>query len=480
MVVGELTQEREVVIIGGGPGGYHAAIRAAQLGKQVTLIEKNLLGGVCLNEGCIPSKVFTHAAGQLKNIPSLKNIGIDIPETSFNILGLQQHKQQTINQLRKGIEALCKSNSVELIKGDAMFISSNKIGVENGHQYDTYTFEQAIIATGSKRLPVIENFPSADRIVVGTDIYSLEEIPTELVVYGSDRTALEVAFTFSSFGSKVVLMMEEGVTDFAFDSSINRELTRLLKKSKVKIYPSTTIIETLSSSSSTHIVFNTNGKGDELYCSHLYVSTFEKPNLDNLGIDRAGIRLDQNSVYIETNNQCQTNVHNIFAIGDVTKGESLAVKAIKQGKVAAETIAGHASEFDLTLLPNVVHTTPPIATVGYTEEEAKKNGFNIKTSQFPLASNGYATITNQKDGFVKVVSEEDTDLLLGVHMIGTGAVELISTGVLSLEMVGREEDLSFPLYPHPSFNESILESIEDLTGTAIHKPPSKKREKINA
>ena len=480
MVVGELTQEREVVIIGGGPGGYHAAIRAAQLGKQVTLIEKNLLGGVCLNEGCIPSKVFTHAAGQLKSLPSLKSLGIDISEHSFNILGLQQHKQQTMNQLRKGVEALCKSNSVEILKGDAMFLSSNKIGVENGHQYDTYTFEQAIIATGSKRLPVLENLPSSERIVAGTDVYLLEEIPTELVVYGSDRTALEIAFTFSSFGSKVVLMMEEGVTDFPFDSSINRELTRLLKKNKVKVYPSTSIIETIPGSSSTHIVFNTNGKGDTLYCSHLYVSTFQSPNLDSLGIDRAGIQLDENGVYIETNNQCQTNVNNIYAIGDVTKGDALAVKAIKQGKVAAETISGNSSEFDLTFLPNVVHTTPPIATVGYTEEEAKKHGYKIKTSQFPLASNGYATITNQKDGFVKVVSEEDTDLILGVHMIGSGAVELISTGVLSLEMVGREEDLSFPLYPHPSFNESILESIEDLSGLAIHKPSSKKKEKINA
>ncbi|WP_096154438.1 MULTISPECIES: dihydrolipoyl dehydrogenase [Bacillus] len=480
MVVGELTQEREVVIIGGGPGGYHAAIRAAQLGKQVTIIEKNLLGGVCLNEGCIPSKVFTHAAGQLKSIPSLKNLGIDIPEPSFNILGLQQHKQQTMNQLRKGIEALCKSNSVEIIKGDAMFLASNKIGVENGHQYDTYKFEQAIIATGSKRLPKIENLLTSNRIVVGTDIYLLEEIPTELIVYGSDRTALEIAFTFSSFGSKVVLLMEEGKSDFSFDSSINRELTRLLKKNKVKVYPSTTIIEAQPGSSSTHIVFNTNGKGEELFCSHLYVSTVAKPNLDDLGIERAGILLDENGLYIETNKQCQTNVNDIYAIGDVTKGEALAVKAIKQGKVAAETIAGKSSEVDLTFLPNVVHSVPPIATVGFTEEEAINKGYNVKTSQFPLASNGYATITNQKEGFVKIVSEEDTDLLLGVHMIGTGSVELISAGVLSLEMVGREEDLAFPLYPHPSFNESMLESIEDLTGMAIHKPPSKQREKVNA
>lgn len=474
MVVGELTEEREVIIIGGGPGGYNAAIRAAQFGLQVTLIEKEQLGGICLNKGCIPSKIHTHAAKQLYSLNKTRDLGIECSNVNFNLNTLQTYKQHTITQLRKGIESLCKANKIEILYGQATFLSPNKIGLEKGHNYNTYSFNNAIIATGAKRYPII-NLDDYDALT-STSIFNLNELPSHLVIYGSDYISLEVATSFRTFGCEVTILLEEGKEHFDFDGSINRELNRILKKNKIKIYKSVSINSIKKADNNTSISFSSNGKEQMLQCSHFYSETTVKPELNLLGLDRANISVTE-SGYIKVDKAGRTIQEHIFAIGDVTEGPPLAIKAIKQGKVAAETIANNNLEIDLNFLPTVLHTVPPIAFAGLSEEKALLEGYEIKTSTFPLASNGYATITGEKDGFVKVISEEGTDLLLGVQMIGNGALELISTGVNTLEMVGREEDLLFPHYPHPSINEAFLEAVEGLTKKAIHLPPVKNKAK---
>lgn len=472
MVVGELIQEKELIIIGGGPGGYTAAIRAAQLGQTVTLIEKDQMGGVCLNKGCIPSKVYTHAAEELDSFTHLNDLGIETQKPGIQLQTLQEYKNKITDQLKKGVEALCKANKIEVIKGEATFLSKDRIGVEAGHDFQTFRFKKAILAAGGK--PVApKGMTISDRTFLSYDIFSLAEVPTHLIIQGADLIDLELATTFQSFGSKVTVVLEDG-EDFPFDPAITKELKRLFKKKKIKLEIDCTDVQTTSSDSGVTVTFkNTKGEETTIEGSHFYTTGTIAVDAAALGIDRLKMEMTEDG-FVKTDNELKTSIANIFAIGDLTAGPTRAVKAIKQAKVVAELIAGIASEADFTLSPTIAHTLPPIASVGLTETEAQEQNYSFKTSQFPLASNGYASILGKKDGFVKVIAEEDSDLILGIHMIGAGAIELSSTMAISMEMVARAEDFTFPNYAHPSINESLLEAVESLTGQAIHMAPPKK------
>lgn len=476
MVVGELAHEKDLIIIGGGPGGYHAAIRAAQLGKSVTLIEREKLGGVCLNKGCVPSKVLTHAAGRLASVKQDELFGIRSKGIDFDIEILVNHKNQVVRQLNKGIEALCQANKIEVISGNAMFLSVEKVGVENNDSYEVYHFNEAIIATGGspRAMPGAENHP---RIINGWSVGDISEIPNELLVYGDDYIALEMAMAFVEFGSKVTIILLEEESEYSLDTSINRELQRLLKKAGIKLIKGYSVAEVIGTDHQVSLVLKNEQSTKVVEGSHLFYSMSIKPNIENLGIERLGIELTSKGL-IRTDATGKTSVDNIFAIGDVTEGPPLAVKAIKQGKTAAECICKEHSENDLTFTPHVIHTRPPIAWAGLTEQEAIKQGFEVKTGEFPLTGNGFAAITGNKSGLVKVIFDQDSDLLLGIHMIGEGAIELVSGGIQALEMAARDEDLLFPMIPHPSFNEALLEAVEASKGIAIHTSPKKQKVKI--
>ena len=474
MVVGELAHERDLVIIGGGPGGYHAAIRAAQLGKTVTLIERGQLGGICLNKGCIPSKVMTHAAERLIASRQDEMLGIETSGIHFEISKLLNYKNQVVNQLRSGVEALCKANKVEVIKGSAFFLSADKVGVENEDSYEVYRFNEAIIATGGTPVK-LEGAPKSERILDMWSIAELSEVPGHLVVLGDDYIALEMAMAFQAFGSQVSLILAGD--DFAFDSIINRELNRVLKKSGISVVKGYSYEEAVLSDEGVSILLSGKKGSKTVEGSHMFYSLGTKPQLANLGIDRLGMELSEVG-FIVTDYTGRTSIENIFAIGDVTEGPQLAVKAIKQGKTAAETICGRASENDLTFLPKIARIQPPIACVGLTEQEAAQQGYEVGIGEFAMSANGYAAILGKKEGLVKVVFDKQSDLLLGVHMIGAGAVELISNGIQALEMAARDEDFKFPSYPHPSVNEALLEAVEAFKGEAIHSVPKKQKVKI--
>lgn len=473
MVVGEFAESRDLVIIGGGPGGYNAAIRAAQLGLQVTLIEKENMGGVCLNEGCIPSKVFAHAAKEYSSLSDLASLGITTGESNFNYDKLLDYKAQTVTQLRSGVEALCAANKIEIIQGEANFTAENRIGVANGHQFDIYEFNHVIIATGST--PVLPDFipRDSDRILLSEKIYNLTEMPKELIVYGSDYISLEIAFSYRNLGASVTMILD-GEEEFAFDESINRELKRILKKQKIKVHRGFQLNNISSTDDEVAVSISKDEKKVTITGTHVFVTVEQSADVASLGIERFGVEITRDG-FIKTDQQARTSLQTIFAVGDATEGNPSAVKAIKQGKVAAETVAGLSSEVDLTFIPTIVHSIPPIASVGLTEHEAKEAGYSVKAKQFSYNGNSYAMIINDKNGIMKVIKDEETDLLLGFHTIGAGAIELIGTGITALEMVGRDEDLNFPLYPHPSFNETMLEAVEGLTEKAIHIPPTKKK-----
>ncbi|MCA1059910.1 dihydrolipoyl dehydrogenase [Rossellomorea aquimaris] len=471
MVVGEITEEKDVVIIGGGPGGYHAAIRAAALGRHVTLIEREDLGGTCLNKGCIPSKVFTHFAQEFKKTKHLKEMGMEFGEVEANLSSLQHYKNKKITQLRMGVESLCKANKVEVVKGSASFLSESRIGVENGHEFSLFNFKEAIVATGG-------DFHYPDGVLFNSgcvlkerEIFNLEEIPEELIVYGADYISLEISSVFSLLGSRVTLVLND---ELPFDSAITKELFRQLKKQKINVIKKSQL--RTAKERDGHVIVELekdNGETVSIEGSHFVISGQVKPNLTDLGLDRLRIEVTENG-YIRADREGRTSIPHIWAIGDVTEGPSLAVKAIKQGKVAAEAMAGLKVEVDMQFVPTVVQMSSPIACVGLTEEEAREEGYSVTVSENPVRGNGYAQLTDEKDGFVKVVSDSETDVILGVHIMGTGAVELITSGVLGLEMAARDEDFRFPLYPHPSMNESVLEAMEGLKGDAVHMPPRKK------
>jgi dihydrolipoamide dehydrogenase len=475
MVVGELAHEKDVVIIGGGPGGYHAAIRAAQLGKKVTLIEKRELGGVCLNEGCIPSKVFTAAASRLNLFKESDEMGIGESPPRFDYQKLRTYQKKVISQLQNGVKALLEANKIELINGIAYFLSENRIGVEIEDHYEVLQFNQAIIATGSQPSKSQRIQPDGKTIFHSGMLSQIHEVPSHLLVYGSNEIALEMAVSFQTFGSEVTILLEK--EDFGFDSSIEKEIKRILKKKKIQVLRNIHLVDTHSSDEGLLVELNMNGEKISLNASHLLLSVPRIPNTKELGIEKIGVASTETG-YIQVNEQCQTTIPTIFAVGDVTDGPTLAAKAIMQGKVAAEAIAGKQPEYDSNYLPKIVHFQPPIASVGLTEEMAKSEGLPIKVGQFPLASNGFATLLGKKDGFVKVITHLENETVLGFHLMGEGAIELISSGILSLEMVAREEDLKFPFYPHPSINEGLLEAMESLNGEATHLIPRKTQKKV--
>lgn len=475
MVVGEVIQERELIIVGGGPGGYNAAIRAAQLGIEVTLIEKGKLGGICLSKGCIPSKMFAHTADKLSDWKHMQQLGIEAGEPTFNMEQHQKYMAQTVSGLQKGVDALCKANKIEVINGSGSFMTGNRIGVESGDTFEIYKYEKAIIATGASSYVPEGVDVNLDQVYRAQDIYSIEEVPEHLVIYGSDYIALEAATSFNALGAKVTVVID-GDKDFGFDIDINKELNRVLKKSKVKVVKESSLesVESDGGNVTLHLK-----KGEEKVTvegSHLLISAGFRPNTKELGLDALNFETDDNG-FLLVNEHSETSEKGVYAVGDVTIGPSLAVKAIKQGKVAAEHCGGKSTELNLRYIPTVVHTSTPIAYAGLTEEGAIAEGFDVTTGQFSMSGNGYAGIAGKKEGLVKIIKDSKTDLLLGVHMIGQGAVEMISSGVTALEMAARDEDILYPFYPHPSFNEGWLEALESMTGTAIHVPPNKQQKK---
>ena len=474
MVVGEISQERKLIIIGGGPGGYTAAIRAAQRGLSITLIEQAEMGGVCLNEGCIPSKVYTHAAAKRSETAHLQELGIGSSDNLLDLQKLSAYKAKVIDQLRSGVESLCKVNKIELIQGKATFLAVDKIGVEKGHQFDIFEFEQVIIATGSSPILPTTMKEQGKRTLFPHELFKLEQIPKHLIVRGQDYIALEAASSFAALGAKVSLVIDDK-KGFPFDESINKELHRVFKKRKITVHKEMEFISTNETDDEISITFLTDKNEEEtIHGSHLFVSGTRKPNLDSLGISRFQIEQTVEG-FIKIDGNMQSSIPSIYAIGDVTEGPMLAVKAIKQGKAAVSSIVGEKTEVDLTFMPVVAHTIPPVASVGLTEQSARDFEMSIRISQFALGGNGYATITGKKDGFIKVISDSTTEIIQGIHMIGEGAVEMSGSFVQLLEMAAKEEDIKFPHYAHPGFNEGLLEVVEGLIGQAIHTIPHKNK-----
>ncbi len=461
----------DVAVIGSGPGGYVAAIRCAQLGMKTAIIEKyNTLGGTCLNVGCIPSKALLDSSHHYEDaIKHFDAHGIEIPgELKVNLEKMIARKQAVVDQTTGGIDFLMKKNNIDVYEGLGAFKDATHISI-SGKETIEIEAKNTIIATGSKpsNLPFINI--DKERIITSTEALKLKEIPKHLIVIGGGVIGLELGQVYKRLGAdvSVVEFMDRIIP--TMDAGLSKELTKVLKKQKFKIN-TTHKVKSVERIGEEVIVKADNKKGEEVefkgdYC---LVSVGRRPYTDGLNAEAAGVKITDRG-QIEVNDHLQTSAKNIYAIGDVVKGAMLAHKAEEEGVFVAETLAGQKPHIDYNLIPGVVYTWPEVAAVGKTEEQLKEAGIAYKTGQFPMRALGRSRASMDLDGFVKVLADKNTDEILGVHMVGARAADMIAEAVVAMEYRASAEDISRMSHAHPTFTEAIKEAALAATeDRALH------------
>jgi dihydrolipoamide dehydrogenase len=470
MVVGEVAVEVDAVVLGGGPGGYSAAIRLGQLGKSVVLVEKGEMGGACLHRGCIPSKALIHAGETLDKIQQADHMGIEGAgeKPELNMKTWQNWKGKIITKLEKGVEGLCSRNQVTVVRGEGAFLSEDRISVDTGGDVEFYKFTYAVIATGSA--PVHPGFIDMQHpdIHDSTSFLQLEEVPKRLTVLGGGYIGVELGSAMAKAGAETTIIeMSERLLPAAPEKSA-LEVEKKARK-QMNVLTSTSLKQVREEKEALSLEVD-DGKGTtNIYTDCLLVTVGRKPNTSGIGLEQAGIEMETGG-FVPVDMECRTNIKHIFAIGDVTPGPALAHKASKQGKVAAEVISEKKSAVDSAFIPYVIFSDPPLAGVGLTKEEAEANGYEVKTGKFSMAHNGLAMAEGKAEGFAEVIVDADSHLLLGFHAAGPDAANLISEGTLALELASRVEDLALTIHPHPTLSEGWLEAAEHALGQSIHVP----------
>ena len=466
MVVGDFAIETETLVVGAGPGGYVAAIRAAQLGQKVTIVEKGNLGGVCLNVGCIPSKALISASHRYEEAKHSEDIGIKAENVTVDFSKVQQWKASVVKKLTGGVEGLLKGNKVEIVRGEAYFVDANTVRVVNGDSAQTYTFKNAIIATGSRPIE-LPNFEFSARVLDSTGALNLQEIPKSLVVIGGGYIGVELGTAYANFGTKVTII--EGADEIlsGFEKQMTAIVKRRLKKKGVEIFTNALAKGVEEREDGVTVTFEVKGEAKTIDADYVLVTVGRRPNTDEIGLEQIGIKMTDRGL-IEVDKQCRTSVPNIFAIGDIVPGPALAHKASYEGKIAAEAIAGKPSEVDYIAIPAVVFSDPECASVGYFEQQAKDEGIDVVTAKFPFAANGRALSLNDTDGFVKLVARKEDGVIIGAQIVGPNASDMIAELGLAIEAGMTAEDIALTIHAHPTLGEIAMEAAEAVLGTPIH------------
>ena len=466
-------QRFDAIVIGAGPGGYPAAIRLGQLKQKTAIVEREYMGGVCLNVGCIPSKAVIHAAKTYEKLGHAGELGIGVPgKPTLDLAKLQSWKGGVVGKLTSGVRGLLKANKVEIFDGTATLAApgpdGHRVVVQSASGQTTLIAKHVVLATGSRPFEIPGFQIDQRRVIDSTGALALTELPARLVVIGGGYIGLELGMCYAKFGSKVTVVEATPRLLGAMDKDCVAVVEKKLRKLGVEVLVSTKAKGWEERGDRAALtVEGADGKLATIDTDKILLSVGRRPNSDGLGLEAAGVAVGKGG-YVTADDRLRTNVPGIYAIGDLIGGMMLAHKATKEGEVVAEVIAGHPVAFDVRTIPAVVFTDPEIASTGLTEDEAKAKGHAIKVGKFPFAALGRALSVNDTEGFVKVVTDGGTGELLGCHIVGNGASDLISEASLAIELGAVADDLRLTVHPHPTLSEAMMEAAAAAMGEAIH------------
>ncbi|MGE0171444.1 MAG: dihydrolipoyl dehydrogenase [Oligoflexales bacterium] len=465
-----MSEEFDVVVIGGGPGGYVAAIRAAQLGLKTACIEfRGSLGGTCLNVGCIPSKALLQSSEAYHHAHGVaKDLGVVYDKVSFDLDKILKRKEDIVGNLCGGIEGLFKKNKVTYFKGVGSFVAKNQVKITaDGGKAQEITAKNIIIATGSAPIE-LKTAPFDEKTIVSsTGALSFPKVPEHLVVVGGGVIGLEMGSVWARLGSKVTVIEAMENILFGWDQDVVRTMTKAMKALKMELHEKSKFLGAKKKGQKLVVTLETQGKQSEIECDKLMVSVGRRPYTDGLDLAKAGLSADDRG-RVEINDHFETKVPGIYAIGDVVRGPMLAHKAEEEGAACAEIIAGKPGHVNYKAIPNVIYTSPEVASVGLTEAQCKAENLKVKIGKFPFSANGRAKCAGETDGFVKVIADETTDELLGVHIVGLHASEMIGEIAVAFEYRASSEDIARSVHAHPTLTEAIKEACLAVEKRAIH------------
>ncbi|MBP1719573.1 MAG: dihydrolipoamide dehydrogenase [Deltaproteobacteria bacterium] len=466
--------EKDLVIIGGGPGGYVAAIRAAQLGGKVTLIEQEELGGTCLNWGCIPTKALLRGVEILDLIEGGKDYGIQAGSVTVDFAKLMARKDRAVKTLVGGVSGLMKANGIEVIKGTGRLVSPQKIEVVNAKQEkEIYQARKIILAPGSVSAEIPIPGAKLPGVIDSNGALTLKEIPESLVIIGAGPIGLEFGTVYAALGSKVTVLEMLPQVLPSEDPEIAAVLEKTLRRFKIQSLTGVKVEKIIERPEGKLQVTAAVGGGEKVFpAQYVLMAVGRKPKVEGLGLEEAGVKFSKKG--IEVNDKMETNIPGVFAIGDVTGKWLLAHYASAQGEVAARNALGQEAQMDERVVPRCVYTLPEVASVGLTEKKAGEEGHRVKVGRFPFAANGKATILGERNGLVKIVADEKYDEILGVHIVGPHATDLIGEAVVAMRLEGTAPDIGHAIHPHPTLTEAMMEAAFDVDGTAVHIPPRRK------
>jgi len=462
------SERYDAVVIGSGTGGYPAAIRLGQLGVKTLIIEKNVVGGVCLNVGCIPSKSLIHAAKMFDKVKHLADIGIgNTASPTIDMAATQKWKETVVGKLTGGVRQLLKANKTTLMEGTATFVGPNTLEVKkNDGSTVRVESKNIVVATGSTPIQIPGFTFDQKRVIDSTGALALTSVPKRMVVVGGGYIGLELGTVYAKLGSKVTVVEALPSLLTGVEAECVRVVAQKLKKMGVEVVLEAKATGWEDKGDRAVVTIETKGGKAQIDADVILVTVGRKPTTSGFGLDKIGVKMERG--FIVTDKQQRTNVPGVYAVGDCTPGPMLAHKSTKEGEVAAEVIAGRRAEMDVRTIPAVVFTDPEIATTGLTEEQAKAEGRKVKTGKYPFAVLGRALSVNETDGFAKIVADAETEEVLGVHVVGSAASDLISEAALAIEMGAVLHDISLTVHPHPTMPEALMEAAAAALGEAIH------------
>jgi dihydrolipoamide dehydrogenase len=470
-----MSSKRKVVVIGAGPAGYVCGIRLAQLGQDVTVVEKQYWGGTCLNVGCIPSKALIAAGALLDKIKHAQVMGITAQGVDLDVEKLVEWKTGIVGKLTGGVHGLLKNYGAKVVMGAAKIVDKNTVQVTGGDGDMTIKCDDIVIATGSEPINIPGFTCDEDNVWSSTGALTPKEIPGHLLVIGGGYIGLELGMMYRKLGSEVTVLEGTPGALPGQERDCVKVIERSLKKMGIKLITEA-FAQGWTDKGGKKLVTYKGKKGEEtLECDQILSTVGRRPYSEGLGLENAGLSVTKQG-FLEVSKQMRTSVSNIYAVGDIAGQPMLAHKGSHEGLVAAAVIAGKNEEYDARCVPAVIFTSPEMSSVGLTEDQCREKGLNYLTGQFPFAASGRAMTLQETDGFVKIISDAETDEVLGVHMVGPEVTELIAEAALAIEMGATVEDLSRTIHAHPTLPESMMEAAEAVHGTAVHiyQKPKKK------